>query len=346
MRWRPTRRQLIRTGLIALIPLELYYFKDWLGGFSPWQLASWRLRALELAASPERPKVAISAVPSYGADVLGALRSGWALAGLPDERVKGRRVVLKVNLAWSLDGHPISTAPEVVSAAVRLFRELGASEVLVADGPTFTDDIDLLLARTGVGKVLTDLGVRFVDLNRDDLVLRPLVGGYSTIGSLWAPKTIADAGLLVSMPKLKTHHWTTVSLSLKNLFGIVPGSRYGWPKNILHWHSITLSILALQATFKPGFAIVDGVVGMEGDGPVLGTPIESGLVVMGADGVAVDTVAAAAMGIAASEVDHLRFAGFTGLGVSDLSRIEVVGSSLASVRRQFKRAPAVETFAG
>jgi len=127
---------------------------------------------------------------------------------------------------------------------------------------------------------------------------------------------------------------------------MVPGSRYGWPKNILHWHSITLSILALQATFKPGFAIVDGVVGMEGDGPVLGTPIESGLLVMGSEGVSVDTVAAAAMGIAASEVDHLRFAGFTGLGVTALGRIEVVGTPLASVSRRFKRAPSVETFAG
>lgn len=346
MKWRPTRRQAIRTGLLALIPLELWYFKDWLGGFSPWQLASWRLRALELAVASDRPKVAIAACPTYSSEVLGALRSGWALAGLPADRVRGRRVVLKVNLAWSLEGHPISTAPEVVAAAVRLFRELGAGEVVVADGPTFTDDVDLLLARTGMGKALSELGVRFVDLNRDDLVLTPLAGGYSTIGSLWAPKTIADAGLLVSMPKLKTHHWTTVSLSLKNLFGIVPGSRYGWPKNILHWHSIPLSILALQATFKPGFAIVDGVVGMEGDGPVLGTPVPAGVVVMGSEGVSVDTVAAEVMGIPAADVDHLRFAGFTGLGVTDLGRIEILGTPLAAARRRFQRAPAVETYAG
>lgn len=346
MRWEPTRRQAIRGVLLALIPLELWYFKDWLGGYSPWQLASWRLRALELALAPHRPKVAIAACPSYSSDVLGALRSGWALAGLPAGEVRGRRVVLKVNLAWSLEGHPISTAPEVVAAAVKLFRELGAAEVVVADGPTFTDDVNLLLARTGLGPALTELGARFVDLNRDDLVLTPLGGGYSSIGSLWAPKTIAEAGLVVSMPKLKTHHWTTVSLSLKNLFGIVPGSRYGWPKNILHWHSITLSILALQATFKPAYAIVDGVVGMEGDGPVLGTPVPSGVLIMGSEGVSVDSVAAAVMGIPASEVDHLRFAGFTGLGVTDLGRIETLGTPLAAARHRFRRAPSVETYAG
>ena len=76
---------------------------------------------------------------------------------------------------------------------------------------------------------------------------------------------------IVSMPKVKTHHWTGVTLSMKNMFGIVPGSRYGWPKNVLHWAGIHESILDICATVRPHFVIADGIVAMEGDGPLNGT---------------------------------------------------------------------------
>ena len=69
------------------------------------------------------------------------------------------------------------------------------------------------------------------------------------------------------MPKLKTHHWAGMTCSMKNLFGVVPGAVYGWPKNVLHQHGIDDSIVDLVATVRPGLTIVDGIVGMEGDGP-------------------------------------------------------------------------------
>jgi uncharacterized protein (DUF362 family) len=74
------------------------------------------------------------------------------------------------------------------------------------------------------------------------------------------------------MPKVKTHHWTGVTLSMKNMFGVVPGSRYGWPKNVLHWAGINESILDICATVRPHFVIADGIIAMEGDGPLNGTP--------------------------------------------------------------------------
>ena len=74
------------------------------------------------------------------------------------------------------------------------------------------------------------------------------------------------------MPKLKTHHWAGVTLSLKNFFGCMPGRVYGWPKNVLHVRGIPESILDINAAVRPHLAIVDGIVGMEGDGPIMGDP--------------------------------------------------------------------------
>ena len=74
------------------------------------------------------------------------------------------------------------------------------------------------------------------------------------------------------MPKVKTRHWADVTLSVKNMFGIVPASRYGWPKNVLHWAGIHESILDICATVRPHFVIADAIAAMEGDGPLNGTP--------------------------------------------------------------------------
>jgi uncharacterized protein (DUF362 family) len=139
---------------------------------------------------------------------------------------------------------------------------------------------------------------------------------------------------LVSMPKLKTHHWAGVTLSLKNMFGIVPGSCYGWPKNVLHWAGIDRAILDINAAVRPDFAIVDGIIGMEGNGPIQGTPKPCGLLIMGDDPVAVDATCCRVMGLLPEKVKYLAQAG-TLLGHSSPEKIEQRGESIASVRTPF-----------
>src|ERR1039458_4246183 len=75
---------------------------------------------------------------------------------------------------------------------------------------------------------------------------------------------------VVSKPKIKTHHWAGVTLGMKNMFGIVPGSKYGWPKNLLHWKGIHRSILDICTTAPVHFVIADGVIAMEGKGMTVG----------------------------------------------------------------------------
>src|SRR2546425_3422124 len=107
------------------------------------------------------------------------------------------------------------------------------------------------------------------------------------------------------MPKVKTHHWTGVTLSMKNMFGIVPGSRYGWPKNVLHWAGIHESILDICATVRPHFVIADAIVAMEGDGPLNGQEHRLNQLVLSDDLVAADVICVAALGLVPELVAHI-----------------------------------------
>jgi hypothetical protein len=111
-----------------------------------------------------------------------------------------------------------------------------------------------------------------VDLNYDEGYTVKNEGRRTRIPTLTLPVTLRETDWVVSVAKLKTHHWAGVTLSMKNLFGVMPGIYYGWPKNLFHWEGIDKSILDINETVKTDFAIVDGVIGMEGDGPIMGTP--------------------------------------------------------------------------
>ena len=124
--------------------------------------------------------------------------------------------------------------------------------------------------------------------------------------SLFLPVEVLKSDVVVSMAKLKTHHWAGMTAAMKTLFGLVPGAVYGWPKNLLHYCQIDSSILDLNATVRPGFAIVDAVVAMEGDGPIMGRPRHCGFVAMGPDPVAVDATCARIMGLDPMRLRYLR----------------------------------------
>ena len=150
---------------------------------------------------------------------------------------------------------------------------------------------------------------------------------------MYFPHAALGADLIVSLPKIKTHHWAAATLSMKNLFGLVPGSVYGWPKNKLHFMGIPESIVALARAFPNTFAIVDGITGMEGNGPIQGTPKHAGVLVMGRDPVAVDATCCRIMGIDPEKVEYLAMA--ADLGHIHPPRIEQRGETVASVRSNF-----------
>jgi uncharacterized protein (DUF362 family) len=333
---RLSRRAFLRLALLSGIAAGggLVYHQTAGVGFANW--FRWMLRGKEAEFSTAA-RVALAACSSYDDDVLGAIRRAWNDAAAP--RLDGAAVLLKPNLVDYLDGHPTFTHPVVVESLIRFLREEEhVKSIVVGEGTTFRRDSAGVLADSGFEEMLRRQGVPFVDLNYDDLVEIPLRGGYAKLDRLFLARSVTKADALISVPKLKTHHWTQVSGSVKNLFGIVPGIKYGWPKNTLHIRGIPefLAELIDSLPTPQRAAVVDGIVGMQGDGPLFGSPVNVGALVVGTDFLAVDATCARLMGFDPVKVDFLNFAAWAGLGQIDAARIQVKGASLDSLRRPFQ----------
>jgi uncharacterized protein (DUF362 family) len=155
-------------------------------------------------------------------------------------------------------------------------------------------------------------------------------------------RTVLGADVLISLPKLKMHHWAGVTLSLKNLFGTLPGTCYGWPKNELHWRGIPNSIIDIALTQTPHLAIVDGIVGMEGDGPLNGQARHMGALIMGIDLVAVDATCCRLIGLPPERVPTLMMGAFKKLGRINEAEIPQLGEPIAKLAQVFELPPKIE----
>lgn len=222
--------------------------------------------------------------------------------------VKDKRVVLKPNLVEFDPATPINTNPLLVLAAYEAFTAEGAASVRIAEGPGHRRATLDLCDAAGYFRTIRNFEQNFTDLNWDTTKPFRPAKRHSTLDEIHLPSTILDCDLLVSMPKLKTHHWVGATLSMKNLFGIVPGGIYGWPKNPLHWAGIHNVIAELEQIPVPRFAIVDGIDGMEGNGPIQGTRKHAGVLVAGADFAAVDATCCRIMGIDPQQIHYLKLA--------------------------------------
>jgi uncharacterized protein (DUF362 family) len=288
---------------------------------------------------PKESRVAILEARDYAAPLTEIVRQGLSLFDLP---VRGKTVVLKPNFVEYDRTGVINTHPRVVAAAVDAFRTLGARHVIVGEGPGHQRDVEHTLVASGLAAVLEEYRVPYVDLNYDDPRRLPLLSGYTALGHLYFPETVLKADLVVSMPKLKTHHWAGVTLSMKNFFGLVPGSVYGWPKNALHRAGIPQSIVDINSTVPtPTFAIVDGIVGMEGNGPIQGDAKPCGVLIFGDDLVAVDSTAARVMMLNPRKVWYLETAGQF-LGNIEEERIIQIAEPLDRFRTDFNVLPSFQ----
>lgn len=280
---------------------------------------------------PAKSEVALFPAPTYDidfADLIGR--------GLRELRVdvRGRRVFLKPNMVEYEPGTAINTDPRVVVGALVAFRQAGAAEVVVGEGPGHRRDTEYLVTRTGLYDHLRELGASFVDLNEDDVREVALASQFTGLEKLALPVSLLQSDFIVSMPKLKTHHWAGMTAGMKNFFGTVPGAVYGWPKNILHRQGIDESILDLNATIRPQLSIVDAVTAMEGDGPIMGKPRHAGFVAMSTDVVAGDATCCRAIGLDPTKLHYLREAGEY-LGNIDSRRIQQRGEPLERFASRF-----------
>ena len=223
--------------------------------------------------------MALLPAASYDVDLVDVVSRGLRMFDL---QVAGRRVLLKPNLVEFERGTAINTHPAVVHAAAVAFRSGrrprgGGGRRARATGATRSTSSRRPACRT---RSPTPAYGSSISITTTCGRWRWAAGSPAPAASV-CPRPLLAADIVVSMPKLKTHHWAGMTAGMKNLFGVVPGAVYGWPKNVLHLRGIEPSIVDLNATVRVQFTIVDAVVAMEGDGPIRGGARPMGFLAMG-----------------------------------------------------------------
>jgi uncharacterized protein (DUF362 family) len=284
-----------------------------------------------------RPRVSVVRAPSYSADLEALIRR---ILIEHEVNVAGKRVLLKPNLVEFSSHAPINTHPIFIAAVREAFCALGASEVRIAEGPGHRRMTLDMASAAGYFANIPAFEKLFTDLNLDDVSEVRLNRPFSTLSKIYLPHTVLGCDLLVSLAKMKTHHWTGATLSMKNLFGVVPGGIYGWPKNLLHWAGIDECIADLHYIFPRQFCLVDGIEAMEGNGPILGTRKLVGVIAAGAHPPSVDATCCRIMRIDPQKIRYLKLT--EGRSGWTTNSIRQIGESINAVQTHFALIPDLE----
>jgi len=254
------------------------------------------------------------------------------IGGLESIICPGDRVLIKPNLVVVKRYETgVTTNPYLVQAVCRLARGAGASSVIIGDGAAVGSSTREAFEETGLVEVARQCRAELVDFKKAKMVWMAIPGGI-IFRRLRVPQPVLEANVIINLPVMKTHDSFPATLGLKNIKGVLAES----DKRRFHKWGLSQAIVDLNKLLLPQLTIIDGTVGMEGLGPVHGTPVNLGLVIASQDTVAADTVAASIMGIDPDEIEYIKLAGEQGLGCNDLSRIEVVGLPISEIKRPFK----------
>lgn len=264
-----------------------------------------------------------------GTDPVGvALKALEAIKDNLDFLSNERQILIKPNYITA--HHPstgVTTDGRVVEGIVKFLRERGIDNIVIGEGSGLANTFEAF-SIAGLDKISEKYDVKLIDLNKDSFVEvyppNPLA-----LKKVRVAKTALES-TIISVPKLKVHRLTTVTLGLKNMMGALAS------KGSMHNGKLNENIVDLASVLKPSLTVIDGIVAGEGH-EVSGSPVEMNLIIAGTDPVAVDAVGAAVMGISPTEVRHLVLAEKKGLGTCRLENIEVIGEPIERVKRKFRR---------
>lgn len=259
------------------------------------------------------------------------------IGGIPCPIHPGTKVLIKPNfMRAETSTVGTTTNIEVIRAVADIFQEKGAKVIVgEASGNQYnTEDIYSFIK---IREQLRDFEV--LDLDQDKII--PVeIKGNNGLRKVGIAETVLKADVLISLPIMKTHNITLFTGGMKNMMGVLP-QREKWN---IHLSGIHQAIVDLNRIVKPHLIIMDAIIAMEGYGPAMGYPVEMNLILAGTDVVAVDTVATRIMDIDVNLVKHLTAAGNQGIGISELTRIEVKGEDLNDVKRHFRKPKCPKAF--
>ena len=280
---------------------------------------------------PGEPPSKVAIVRVRG-NISDAVMRAFELAS-PPVLCTGGLVAIKLNLCFLRPYETgATTDPRVLEAVVQYLRSLvGDLDIVLVESDATSARADLLFKWLGFASLAKRLGMRTLNLSNDERIRVPLPEGCY-LKALWMPKTLLKADCFISLAKLKTHGLTKITCSLKNNFGSIPYRRK------IKWHPVLSKVIAdANTALRPHFSLVDGIIAMEGtDGPNMGTPRLTNLLIAGRDPVAVDSVCARVMGFDPDKVSHIREAEKRGVGTQNY---EVVGDDLSHTQEKFDYSP-------
>ncbi len=239
----------------------------------------------------------------------------------------GERILLKPNL---LSEHPaedaVTTHPELVRAVIRKLKTIGA-ESMVGDSPSIAENIEKLWKTTGMAKVAEEENVKLV--NFANYGVKEFPSQKFAGKKIYLSSVAFEINGIISLAKLKTHNLMTFTAGIKNLYGLIPGMIKTDYHRLAYKPIFFAQLLSeILAVVKPRLTIIDGIVGMDGNGPVAGRIRNFGLILASDDVVALDTVVCKLIGLEIEEVPLLKFCAEKDLGETNLEKIEVVGEKM------------------
>ncbi|MBL7016089.1 MAG: DUF362 domain-containing protein [Kiritimatiellales bacterium] len=287
--------------------------------------------------NPQSPEVHVAHGPDAYANTLAALQA------VDLSPAKGKTVLLKPNVGrMSEFGTGVNTNPQVVAAAIDAFRAAGA-EVSIGESPITGVKTMEAFELAGITAVAEEKNCPLIDLDERPPLDFPVPNGKA-IQSLKLCADVPEFDFLVSIPVMKIHMHTGVTLAIKNMKGCL------WRRSKVELHmlpqlpdtadkSLDVAIGDMATVLRPHFSIIDGSICMEGLGPGAGTPKQLNVVVAGGDAFAADAVACRLMGRSATEIPHLRVGAANGCGIIDLDQINVSPENWKDYSSDFAAAP-------
>jgi uncharacterized protein (DUF362 family) len=308
-----------------------------------------------------KQKDVVSIVRIKDGNIVKAVEEAIDLLGGINTVTRGKnKIMLKPNLvAPSTD---CTTKIVVVKTLAQLMQKAG-KEVIIGEGSAAAANFNMInneVFRTkkreildgmqqnvfdilGYSEMAKTLSIPLINLHSGDIVEVPLKNGFAA-KSVKIHKSLTEIDLLCSVPMMKTHVLATVTLAMKNLIGLYPGTEYYSVRSWLHDRAaeagspgIAYEVIDMNSAVKTGLSVIDASSAMEGDGPSGGTLVDMGLIIAGTTPLATDMVGALLMGFELNEIPAIVLAHKTGMLPASLDNIEIRGLSIDQCKRKFVR---------